>query len=290
MGELLWDVSPTQEWLGGAPANFAYMTAVLGDSAIVASRVGNDPRGHEALRRLNWAGVSVSQVQIDSRYATGSVAVELDEKGQAKYTIVEDVAWDYFEFSSDWNGLALRADAVCFGSLAQRSSQSCETIRRFLEATRSQTLIVFDVNLRSPFYTGEVLTESFKLTDIAKLNDEEMYTVSELFELPDGTEEECAKRLLERFDLKAVCVTRGRRGSLLITSEDTFEHSGFNVDVVDTVGAGDAFTAALVHHYLRGSSLEKISEAANRLGSWVASQAGATPQVSQSVLEEVVSA
>ena len=278
LGELLWDILPTGEaQLGGAPANFVYMTTLLGDCGTIASRIGDDSLGHEALDRWEQANVNVTHVQLDPDHPTGTARVQLDDKGNPAYTIVEDVAWDYLEFSPDWQELAARADAVCFGSLGQRSLVSRDAIRSFLTATRAQTLIVFDLNLRKPFYSAEALSASLALSDIAKLNTEELRTVVELLNLGGGGDKDSARRLLRHHDLQMVCVTRGDRGSLLVTESASVEHPGFRVDVADTIGAGDAFSAALVRHYLRGESLERISDAANRLAALVATQVGATP-------------
>lgn len=288
LGELLWDILPTGEQLGGAPANFAYMTALLGDCGIIASRIGDDPVGYEALDRLEQADVNITHIQRDATHPTGTALVQLDDKGKPNYTIVEDVAWDYFELIPDWQDLAACADAVCFGSLAQRSAESRDTIQRFLKATHRETLIIFDVNLRRPFYSPEVLSESLRLSNILKLNEGELTTVVVALNLGAASDEESARRLLRTYDLQLVCVTRGDRGSVLVTESATVEHLGFKIDVADTVGAGDAFAAALVHHYLRGASLERISEAANRLAASVATQVGATPAAEQSLFGEFV--
>lgn len=278
LGEVLWDILPTGgRQLGGAPANFVYMTALLGDRGTIASRVGDDTLGYEALYRLEQADVNTTHVQRDVTHPTGTARVQLDDASKPVYTIVEDVAWDYFESIPDWQELAAHSDAVCFGSLAQRSTGSRDTIRSFLKATRGEALIVFDVNLRRPFYSAEVLSESFSLANVVKLNDEELRTVVELLNLGRGRDKVTARRLLQYYDLQMVCVTRGDRGSLLVTESASVEHPGFKVDVADTIGAGDAFSAALVHHYLRGASLERISDAANRLAASVATKVGATP-------------
>jgi fructokinase len=254
------------------------MTALLGDRGIIASRIGDDSLGCEALDRWEQSNVNSAHVQLDPDHPTGTARVELDDDGKPAYAILEDVAWDYFEFSPDWQELAAQADAVCFGSLAQRSLVSRDTIRSFITATRAETLIVFDLNLRRPFYSAEALSASLALSDIAKLNDEELRTVVELLNLGGGRDEDSARRLLRYYDLQMVCVTRGDRGSLLVTESASVEHPGFKVDVADTIGAGDAFSAALVRHYLRGESLERISDAANRLAALVATQVGATPR------------
>jgi fructokinase len=278
LGEVLWDTLPDGEaQLGGAPANFVYMAALLGDRGTIASRIGNDFLGHQALDRWEKVNVNITHVQLDRDHPTGTARVQFDDEGNPDYTIVEDVAWDYFELSPGWRELAAQADAVCFGSLAQRSPVSRDTIIGFLTATRPETLIVFDLNLRRPFYSAASLSESLALSDIAKLNDEELRTVVELLNLGGCRDEDSARRLLRCHDLQMVCVTRGDRGSLLVTETTSVEHPGFKVDVADTIGAGDAFSAAFVHHYLRGASLERISDAANRLAALVATQVGATP-------------
>jgi fructokinase len=288
LGELLWDLLPTGEQLGGAPANFAYITAMLGDCGIVASRIGADERGNKALALLKQADLTTSQVQIDLARPTGTVPVQLDDKGKPVFTIIEGVAWDFLQWTADWQALAAQADAVCFGSLAQRSPQSCDTIRRFLKATGPDALLVFDVNLRAPFYSAEVISESLQLATILKLNDEELPVLMKLCGLDGTTDEDSLRRLMQVYELQMVCMTRGDHGSLLLTQTKSVEHSGFTIEVADTVGAGDAFTAAMIHHYLRNASLERISEAANRMGAWVATQVGATPVAEQKFLEEIM--
>jgi fructokinase len=177
---------------------------------------------------------------------------------------------------------------VCFGSLAQRSAQSRATILTFLTTTRPDAVRVFDVNLRQHFYSREVLAESMKLATIVKLNNDELSKVLFLFELENHGEQDAAHRLLSLYDLKLVCITRSNDGSLLLSPDECNEHPGVKVKVVDTVGAGDAFTAALVHGYLKGTSLADINETANRVGAWVASQSGATPAPKAGGLERTL--
>jgi fructokinase len=277
LGELLWDLLPGGKQLGGAPANFAYITNLLGDIGIPASCVGRDSLGDEALQRLAQLGLSSAFVQRDSVHPTGTVKVAIDAGGQPCFDISVPVAWDFLAWTPAWQQLASNADAVCFGSLAQRSPQSQATIRSFLRATQSEAVRVFDVNLRQNFYTTQILRESMKLATIVKLNHEELPRIMRLFELEPRSEEDSARQLLSLHDLKLVCVTRGSGGSLLLSPDERSEHPGFCVKVADTVGAGDAFTAALVHGYLRGTPLAQINETANRIGAWVASQSGATP-------------
>lgn len=277
LGELLWDVFPEGCQLGGAPANFAYMTNLLGDEGVVASRVGNDDLGAEAKERLERLGLETSCIQLDPTCRTGIVQVEVDAKGQPTFQIAAPVAWDCFEWTPAWHALAQKADAVCFGSLAQRSPQSRKTIHSFLKTIRPETTRVFDVNLRQSFYFAQILAESAKMADIVKLNHDELPAVVQLLGFPFHDEESAAQWLLNTFHLKLVCITRGARGSLLVSEYAKHEHPGIRVHVADTVGSGDAFTAALVYHYLRRDSLATMNDAANQMGSWVASQTGATP-------------
>jgi len=287
LGELLWDVFPKGKELGGAPANFAYMTSLLGDHGVVASRVGSDALGRTAGRRLQRIGLRSQYLQIDTTHPTGTVKVQVDPAGQPTFEIAESVAWDFFEWTPEWEKLASTADAVCFGSLAQRSSQSRATIRAFLKEVRRGTTRVFDVNLRQSFYSADTLAESMKLTDIVKLNQEELPIVVKLLGHAFQDDERAARWLRDTYSLQLVCVTRGAKGSLLVNGSEISRHPGCRVVVADTVGSGDAFTAALVYHYLRRASLATLNEAANRMGAWVASQTGATPPRDDYYLQQI---
>jgi fructokinase len=288
LGELLWDMFPEGKQLGGAPANFAYMTRLLGDEGIVASRVGTDALGRAAGRRLARLGLRASYLQLDSTYPTGTVKVSVDPTGQPTFEIAESVAWDFFEWTPEWQALAERADAVCFGSLAQRCPRSRATIRAFLGALRPGAIRVLDVNLRQSFYNAETLSESAKLAHIVKVNSEELPVFAKLLSIPFIYDEaRAAHWLRDTFDLKLVCITRGPKGSLVVGEDETSEHPGFRVHVADTVGAGDAFTAALVYHYLRHASVSTLNEAANRMGAWVSTETGATPARDEFHLKKV---
>jgi fructokinase len=289
LGELLWDLFPAGEQLGGAPANFAYITSLLGDKGIPASRLGQDSLGTDAIRRLGELALPTEFIQRDEDHPTGTVRVEVDRTGQPRFDISESVAWDFLAWTPQWQKLAEQADAVCFGSLAQRSEKSRATIRRFLLGLRKDAVRVFDVNLRQDFYTVEVLAESMKLATIVKLNHEELPRIMQFLDSENHSEGDSAHRLLSLHDLKLVCVTRGNGGSLLVSADERSEHPGFKVKVSDTVGAGDAFTAALVHGYLRGTPLAQINETANRVGAWVASQPGATPALKEGGLARTLS-
>jgi fructokinase len=279
---------PAGKQLGGAPANFAYITSLLGDNGIPASRLGQDALGAAAIRRLGELALPTEFIQKDTDHPTGTVQVEVDGAGQPRFEISGSVAWDFLDWTPQWQTLAHQADAVCFGSLAQRSEHSRATVRKFVLASGRNAVRVFDVNLRQSFYTAQVLAESMKLATIVKLNHEELPRIMRLFELEHHREEDSARRLLSLHDLKLVCVTRGNGGSLLISAGECSEHPGFRVKVADTVGAGDAFTAGIVHGYLRGTSLAQINENANRVGAWVASQSGATPAPKAAGLEQTL--
>jgi fructokinase len=277
LGEVLWDMLPKGKQLGGAPSNFAYISTLLGNQGIVASRIGVDTLGNEAVHQLAKLGVDTSHIQTDPIHATGTVQVEVDHAGQPRFEIAEGVAWDFLEWTLAWQDLAAQSDAICFGSLAQRAPASCATIRQFLDAAKKDAVRIFDVNLRQAFHSKEVLAESMKVADIVKLNHEELPRIMRMFGLPHHDEIASADLLVELYDLKLICVTRGCRGSLLINHETLDEHSGYRIQIGDAIGAGDAFTGALVYEYLQGAPLTRMNETANRMGAWVASRVGAMP-------------
>ena len=289
LGEVLWDLLPSGKALGGAPTNFAYMSTVLGNEGVVASRVGNDEPGREACRVMQDLGLSTMYVQHDDQHETGTAAVHIDAGGQPTFTIKERVAWDFLQWTAAWEELSASADAVCFGTLAQRTPNAAATIERFLRNAPERALRICDVNLRQSFYNRDVLRKSFQHAHLVKLNEQELLQVSFLLELGTGSEQDLAQRLLHECSLKLVCITRGARGSLLVTEDEMVEHKGFRVKVADAVGAGDAFTACVAHHYLRGHALVEISEAANRFAAWVATQIGATPLIPPTQLQNILS-
>jgi fructokinase len=287
LGELIWDLLPEGKQLGGAPSNFAYISRLLGDSAVVASRTGADAFGVEARARLERMGISTAYLQGDGAHATGTVNVRIDEHGEPHFAVNENSAWDYLELTPLWQELAARADAVCFGTLGQRNPHARATITRFLQLTRADALRVFDVNLRHSFFDAGMLTTSLALSNVVKFNTEELSVAARMLAIEARDDRSIARKLLELFGVELVAVTRGARGSLLVTKERAVEHAGFPVRVADTIGAGDAFTAALTHFRMRRAPLEQINDAANRLGSWVASQSGATPAADPRVIRNL---
>ena len=289
IGELLWDVLPEGPRLGGAPANFSVMAGRLGNHAAILSRIGRDDLGREAVHRLDPLPADTSFLQIDPMHETGRVTVSFNN-GQPEYTIHQPAAWDSMELSDEWVRLAERADAVCFGSLAQRSLESRQTIQTLAAQTTSRCIRIFDVNLRTPFYSSEVIQESLELATVFKMNDAEVPLVLALLGLSAEDDasllslRQGAERLLSEFPtLQLIAITCGGNGSLLVTREEWHRHPGFPVKVVDTIGAGDAFTAALTHYLLRGAELSVLNEAGNRWGSWVASQSGAMPPLTDTI-------
>jgi fructokinase len=293
VGELLWDMLPQGHRLGGAPANFTVMAGRLGSHAAILSRIGRDDLGREAVRQLDPLPADTSFLQIDPAHETGRVTVVFTN-GQPTYTIHQPAAWDFMELSDEWVQLAERADAICFGSLAQRGLESRQTIQTLAAQASSRCIRVFDVNLRAPFFSSEVIQESLELAAVVKMNDAEVPLVLSLLGLP-GEEDRStenlrlgAERLLSEFPtLQMVSVTRGEYGSLLVTRDEWHEHPGFPVKVADTIGAGDAFTAAMIHYMLRGADLATLNEAGNRWGGWVASQSGAMPPLAEAVRMEI---
>jgi fructokinase len=272
------------------------MAGRLGNHAAILSRIGRDDLGRQAIDRLNPMPIDTSCLEVDLVHETGQVTVDFVE-GQPHYTIHQPSAWDFLELSDEWVRVAERADAICFGSLAQRSRESRQTIQTLAAQTSAACIRVFDVNLRPPFYSGEVIQESLELATVLKLSDEELPQVLNLLGLPADDEPEKerlrlgADRLLGEFPtLEMVAVTRGAQGSLLVRREEWSEHPGFPVKVVDRIGAGDAFTAALTHYMLRGADLATLNEAGNRWGSWVASQSGAMPALPQEVRAAIAAA
>jgi fructokinase len=303
IGELLWDVLPEGPLLlGGAPANFAVMAARLGNHAAILSRIGRDELGEKAVELLEMLPADASFLQVDPAQETGRVTVSF-EYSRPSYTIHQPAAWDFLELTDEWAQLAERADAVCFGSLAQRCAGSRKTIQTLVAQTPASCVRVFDVNLRAPFYSGEVIRESLELATVLKMNDAEASQMLALRGLPalldspiqdeaaPGSMRFTAGRLLSEFpSLRMVAVTRGEHGSLLVTREEDHEHPGIPVQVADTIGAGDAFTAAMTHYLLRGAPLETLNEAGNLWGAWAATQPGAMPALPDAVRAQIAAA
>ena len=278
LGEILWDLLPSGKQLGGAPANFAYHAHALGAESWLVTRVGQDPLGREILDRLRALALPTECVAVDPAAPTGTVSVELAADGQPRFIIHEHVAWDHIVTDAVSLAAAGRADAVCFGTLAQRSEPSRASIRALVAATPPGALRVFDINLRQQFYSRETIETSLELANGLKINDAELPVVAELLGLTGHGPEQLAE-LARRFSLRLVALTRGNSGSLLFSSDHWSDHPGLRVAVKDTIGAGDSFTAAMVLGFLSGWPLDQINQRANEIAAFVCTQAGATPSL-----------
>lgn len=276
LGEILWDVFPDGPRFGGAPANFACHVAGLGARAEMVSALGTDSFGDQAVAILRERNVGTSGVQRHENRPTGTVDVTLDDAGHASYEFAADTAWDSIRWSDALARLAGEARAVCFGTLGQRSDASRETIRRFVSATPAGALRTFDINLRPPFVTDSVVLRSLELANVVKLNDDELSVLAKLCGL-SGSDQEMLRTLARKFDLQAAALTRGPEGAVLLRGDEISVSNGVDIQVVDTVGAGDSFTAAFVVGLIRGDDLDAINDRASRVAAFVCSQSGATP-------------
>ena len=279
MGEALWDVLPEGKKIGGAPANFAYHVSQFGLPSRVVSAVGEDKLGSEILDNFREKKLNCMIEQVP--YPTGTVQVELDAEGVPCYDIKEGVAWDNIPYTNALEGLARCTRAVCFGSLAQRSVVSRETINRFLDAmpVTDETLKIFDVNLRQGFYTKEILCNSFQKCNILKINDEELVTVSRMFGYPGIDLQDKCWILLAKYNLKMLILTCGVNGSYVFTPGKVSFVETPKVEVADTVGAGDSFTATFVAALLKGMSITEAHCLAVDVSAFVCTQNGAMPVI-----------
>ena len=276
LGEILWDLLPAGAQLGGAPGNFACHARALGADAGIVTRVGDDPLGREILRRLEAMGLPLGLVQIDPAAPTGTVGVQLDSAGVPQFTIHAGVAWDRLEAKEAALVAVAQADAICFGSLAQRAEPSRGTIRELLCAAPAGALRIFDVNLRQHFYSRELLEHSLHLASVLKLNEAELPVIAGMFGVA-GDERAQVAALAARFGFRVVALTRGPRGAVLWADGRWSEWVPAPVAVADTVGAGDAFTAALALGLLQRRDPDEINRLANAVARHVCSLPGATP-------------
>lgn len=277
MGEALWDVLPEGKKIGGAPANFAYHVSQFGLPSCVVSAVGDDDLGREIIE--NFTAKGLKQLIADVPYPTGTVQVEIDQSGVPQYEIKENVAWDNIPYTERLESLAERTTAVCFGSLAQRNVVSRNTINRFLDVVsrNEENLIVFDVNLRQGFYNKEILCNSMKRCNILKINDEELVTVSRMFGYPGIDIQDKCWILLGKYNLKMLILTCGINGSYVFTPGNVSFQPTPKVEVADTVGAGDSFTAAFISSVLKGKSVLEAHSLAVRTSAFVCTEKGAMP-------------
>jgi fructokinase len=274
IGEILWDMLPAGKQLGGAPTNFAYHAQQLGLRSAIISSVGNDELGHEIIQNIKDAGI-INFIDIKEK-STGTVSVQLDKNGVPNYIIHEDVAWDFITPSEPALEFAGKADAVCFGSLAQRAETSFHSIQKILETVPDTALKVFDINMRQRFYSKDIILNSLKKANVLKINDEEILIFAEMFGL-SGDEFEIMHQILNNYDLNILALTKGAEGSWLISREEDSYLDTPKVSVADTVGAGDSFTAGLVSGLLKNKPLKEIHRSAVDISAFVCTQKGATP-------------
>jgi fructokinase len=279
IGEALWDLLPSGRKVGGAPANFAFHCMQLGADARVLSRVGNDDLGRELIEFCRSLGLATEFIEIDQEAPTGTVGVELSAEGQPKYTIYENVAWDKIEATDTVVRFARTVDALCFGSLAARRETTFHTIRKLVSETKPSALRVLDLNLRDPFVDFNVIKSLLGLANVLKLNDDELACVSVMFGVPGDTAEQRAEWFINSYGLKTLILTCGSQGSWIFAEGKKHFCSGNKVNVVDTVGAGDAFTATVVVGLLSGLPMDTINKRANDVAAFVCTQSGATPQI-----------
>ena len=277
MGEALWDVLPEGKKIGGAPANFAYHVSQFGLPSCVVSAIGDDALGKEIIE--NFTSKGLDQLIEEFPYPTGTVQVEIDQTGIPLYDIKENVAWDNIPYTEHLDALAKRTKAVCFGSLAQRNVVSRETINHFLDTMPKDddSLIVFDVNLRQGFYNKEILCKSMQNCNILKINDEELITVSRMFGYPGIDLQDKCWILLGKYNLKMLILTCGINGSYVFTPGNVSFQPTPKVEVADTVGAGDSFTAAFIASILKGKSVTEAHTIAVKTSAFVCTQKGAMP-------------
>lgn len=275
MGEALWDMLPEGKKIGGAPANFAYHVSQFGLPGCVVSAVGDDAPGKEIIE--NFTAKGLNQLIATVPYPTGTVQVEVDKAGIPQYDIRENVAWDNIPYTAQLQSLARQAKAVCFGSLAQRNAVSRSTINHFLDAMPDDSLIVFDANLRQGFYNKEILNSSMRRCNILKINDEELETIGRMFDCPDIDLMDKCRFLLDKYNLNILIVTCGINGSYVFTTDVVSYLPTPMVEVADTVGAGDSFTAAFIASILKGKTITQAHSCAVQTSAFVCTQKGAMP-------------
>ena len=277
IGEILWDFLPDSKILGGAPSNFAYHATELGVVGIPVSAVGCDAFGDEIFLELKKRGLNSNYIQRDKNKSTGIVKVEF-QYDEPNYFIKENVAWDNLRITDELIDLFKKADAICFGTLGQRSDNNKFVINKLLDEVKSTCIVYFDLNLRQNFFSEKLIESLLKRSDVFKLNEGELKYISQLYEL-NGSDLEICKSLINKFDLKLIVLTLGKKGSLLVTSESSSQITPLVTRVQDTIGAGDSFSAAVIVGMLERLDLESINEFANEVAGYVCSQKGATPSL-----------
>ncbi|MFQ5629936.1 MAG: carbohydrate kinase [bacterium] len=287
IGEVLWDIYREKRYLGGAPANVAIHASQLGEQGATVSRIGNDGLGNELVRAFEKKGLVSNYLQIDKKKGTGTVIIRLDVHGMPSFLCNEDVAFDYLQFTPELEELARKADAVVFGTLAQRAEISRNTILQFLE--KCQGIRVFDLNARNAG-TGfaEIVSNALQYTDILKVSDDEIRLIMKIFRREGEKLTAFTRWLIEQYQLQCVALTQGAKGAAIITLDQALTASGYKIQPLDTTGAGDAFTAGLLSQYLSGKPLQESLGFANKMAAYVCLHRGATPKLSQKAIERFI--
>jgi len=289
-GEILWDLLPTGAKLGGAPFNFAYRINSLGDEGIIVSRLGRDELGRQARDHVVSLGMDTNYIQWDQSAPTGTVEITLDENNNPDYFIVPDVAYDNVEITEALLAVASEADCFCFGTLAQRTPTARQTLERLLDTSEKATKLL-DINLRKNCYSTETITRSLERGNVLRLNDDEAHYLAELFCLPWNSTASFTGRIIPKFSLDYCVVTLGQRGAFVASADGEQAYvPGYKVDVVDTCGSGDAFTAGFIHRLLRGRPLKECCDLGNAMGAMVAAQPGATTPITTLEIQEFMQA
>lgn len=286
IGEILWDEFPEAKALGGAPANFAFHANQLGAKGIIISRIGDDAPGKE-IKTLLEKRQAPCLLSLDPNHPTGRVSIKTDAKGTPNYIIHENSAWDFLSFEPSFHEAADQADAICFGTLAQRNKVSGQAIKKFIRATRKNCLKFFDINLRQHYYSKKIISELLDLSNVLKLNSEELEIITRLF-LTRQEETACLEELTSRFCLDYIVLTKGKNGSRIFA--DRNNDSAYRpepVEVKDSVGAGDSFSAVVALGLLKGFGLEKINKSASRVAGFVCSKKGATPVLPKEIIHSI---
>ena len=283
-GEVLFDIFPTHSKIGGAPLNVANRLSYLGIDAHLISRIGNDVLGKEIIKFLEVAGITIETIQVDDSFPTGAVMVSLDKSGSASYTIAYPAAWDKIKLNREAVSEIKNSDALVFGSLACRDSISYHTLKDLVELANYK---IFDVNLRPPFYTKELLIDLMGLADLIKFNEEELLEIAGLLGCPLITLNDLITFIAKETNTKTICVTRGGDGAVLLFEGNVYTNNGYKVKVADTVGAGDSFFAGLISQLLVGEDPQESLDFACAMGALVASKEGANPTITLDEIEKI---
>lgn len=284
-GEVLWDLLPAETALGGAVCNFIYRVNSLGDNGIIVSRLGRDELGEKAFQRVSILGLDTEYLQWDDHHPTGTVPVTFDEDNKPNFVIIPDVAYDYIEMTDPLREVALTADCLCFGTLSQRSETTRQTLRQLIELA-DNSLKILDINLRKDCYNIDTVTYSLEKADVLKLNDDELHEIAEMFGLTSRDAVRLCEDVMEKWSIGCCVVTLGEKGAFALSQKgEKIYVPGYRVDLADSVGAGDAFTAGFACRILRDTSLAEACEFGNVLGAIVSKQKGATSPITQDEIE-----